>query len=96
MRGAIWYEWPKPSSTRSPAQAISLSVLSPLILSADLLLLIGGEIVGDVEGFADLLRRLALDHVSDGLATNIEKRLDIKVVGGLVAILLANYPLCTI
>lgn len=49
-----------------------------------MIFLLGCEIVLDVEGFADLLWRLALDHISDGLATDIEKRLDIEVVGSLV------------
>lgn len=57
-----------------------LPVLSPLVLPADLFLLLGREIIGDVEGLADLLRRLALDHVSDGLAANIEQSLDVEVV----------------
>lgn len=48
-----------------------------------MILLFGGEIVLDVEGLADLLRRLALDHVGDGLATNVQQGLDIEVVGGL-------------
>jgi len=60
-----------------------LTILSPLVLSANLLLLLGGEVVGDVECLADLLRRLSLDHVGDCLATNVEEGLDIEVVGGL-------------
>jgi len=60
-----------------------LTVLGPFVLPADLLLLLGGEIVGDVECLADLLRRFALDHVGDGLAANIQECLDIKVVRGL-------------
>ena len=48
-----------------------------------MILLFGSEIVLDVEGLADLLRRLALDHVGDGLATNVQQGLDIEVVGGL-------------
>jgi hypothetical protein len=35
----------------------------------------------DVEGLADLLGRLALDHVRDSLAADVEERLDIHVVG---------------
>ena len=61
----------------------SLTVLGPLVLTADLLLLLGGEVVGDVEGLADFLRRLSLDHVGDSLATNVKEGLDVKVVGGL-------------
>jgi hypothetical protein len=61
----------------------SLAVLSPLVLAADLLLLFLGEVVGDIKSLADLLGRLALDHVGNGLAANIKKGLDVKVVGGL-------------
>ena len=45
--------------------------------------LLRGEVILNVEGLADLLGRLALDHVGDSLATDIEKSLDVKVVGGL-------------
>ena len=61
-----------------------LAILSPLVLTADLLLLLGSEVVGDVEGLADLLGRLALDHVGNGLASNIKKGLDVKIVRSLV------------
>lgn len=60
-----------------------LSVLSPLVLAADLLLLLGSEVVGDVERLANLLGGLALDHVGDGLAANVKKGLDVEVVGSL-------------
>jgi hypothetical protein len=60
-----------------------LAVLGPLVLAADLLLLLGGEIVLDIERLADLIRRFALDHVRDSLAADIEEGLDIKVVGSL-------------
>ena len=76
MVGAIW-------DNRSSIWKGRLTVLSPLVLTANLLLLLRGEIVGDIECLADLLWRLSLDHVCDGLASNIQKRLDIKVVGGL-------------
>lgn len=59
-----------------------LAVLSPLVLTADLVLLLGGEVVLDVERLADLLGRLALDHVGNSLAAHVEKRLDIHVVRG--------------
>jgi len=59
-----------------------LAVLSPLVLATDLLFLLGGEVIGDIEGLSDFLGGLALDHICDGLAANVEKRLDIKVVGG--------------
>ena len=60
-----------------------LTILSPLVLTANLLLLLRGEVVGDVECLADLLWRLSLNHVCDGLTSNIQEGLDIKVVGGL-------------
>lgn len=62
---------------------ICLAILSPLILTADLLLLLWGEVVGDVEGLADLLRRLSLNHVGNGLTANIKERFDVQVVGRL-------------
>ena len=65
--------------------ARSLSVLGPLVLTADLLLLLRGEVVRDVECLADLLGGLALDHVGDRLAADVEERLDVQIVGGLDA-----------
>jgi hypothetical protein len=62
---------------------ITLTILSPLVLPTDLFLLLGSEIVGDIKGFTDLLRRLALNHVGHGFAANIKKRLNVEVVGGL-------------
>ena len=62
---------------------IGLAVLGPLVLAADLLLLLGGKVVGDVKGLPDLLGRLSLNHVGDGLATDVEQGLDIEVVRGL-------------
>jgi hypothetical protein len=59
-----------------------LAVLSPLVLTADLVLLLRGEVVLDVKGLANLLGRLALDHVCDGLAADVEESLDIHVVCG--------------
>lgn len=59
-----------------------LAVLGPLVLAADLLLLLGGEVVLDVEGLADLLGGLALDHVGNSLAADVKKGLDVHVVGG--------------
>ena len=60
--------------------AARLAVLSPLVLAADLLLLLRREIVLDVEGLANLLRRLALDHVGHRLAADIKQSLDVHVV----------------
>jgi hypothetical protein len=58
-------------------------LLGPLVLAADLVLLLGGEVVLDVKGFANLLWGLSLDHVGDGLAAHVEEGLDIEVVGSL-------------
>jgi hypothetical protein len=46
-----------------------------------LVLLLGGEVICDIEGFADLLRRLSLDHIGNGFAANVKKWLDIKIIG---------------
>lgn len=46
-------------------------LLSPFILAADLIFLLGCKVILDVESLANLLGRLALDHVGDGLATNV-------------------------
>lgn len=58
-------------------------LLGPLVLTTDLILLLGCEVVLDVEGFADLFWRLALNHIGDGLAADVEESLDVKVVGSL-------------
>lgn len=60
-----------------------LAVLGPLVLAANLLLLLGGEVVLDVERLTDLIGGLALDHVGDGLAADVEEGLDVEVVGSL-------------
>jgi len=57
------------------------AVLGPFILLLDLGLLLRGEIIDDVEKFADFLGLFPLDHVSNALAPNIQERLDIEVVG---------------
>ena len=58
-------------------------LLSPLVLTTDLVLLFRSEVVLDVESLADLLGRLALDHVGYGLAANIQETLDIEIVRSL-------------
>jgi hypothetical protein len=72
----------KPLGRKGKETCFSL-LLSPLVLATDLIFLLGSEVVLNVEGFADLLGRLALDHVGDSLATNIEKSLYVEIVGGL-------------
>jgi hypothetical protein len=42
-----------------------------------------GKVVDDIECSADFLRALAFDHVGNSLAANVEKGLDIKIVGSL-------------
>jgi hypothetical protein len=66
----------------SPSDSAS-QVLSPLVFTTDLLLLLGSEVIGDIEGLSNLLWRLALDYVGDGLATNIKEGLDIEIVSSL-------------
>lgn len=58
-------------------------LLGPLVLTADLILLLRGEVVLDVEGLTDLLGRLALDHVCDSLAADVEESLNVQVIGSL-------------
>ena len=57
-------------------------LMAPLVVPLDLLLLLVGEVLLDVEGPPDLLRRLALDHVGHALARHVQQQLDVKVVGG--------------
>lgn len=65
-------------STRWPSL-----LFSPLVLTTNLVLFLGSEVVLDVESLANLLGRLALDHVGDGLAADVQQRLDIEIVGSL-------------
>ena len=53
------------------------SLLSPFVLTSDLLLLLLREIILDVESLSNLLRRLSLDHIGHGLASDIQKSFDI-------------------
>jgi hypothetical protein len=69
-------------SSQRACKTWRLAVLCPLVLAADLVLLLRSEVVLNVEGLTDLLRRLALDHVGDGLAADVEEGLDVHVVGG--------------
>jgi hypothetical protein len=83
MRGQLVVTTGRRGTHREGRQRHRLAVLGPLVLAADLLLLLGSEVVLDVEGLSDLVGRLALDHVGDGLAADIEESLDVEVVGGL-------------
>lgn len=66
-----------------PDTVKDLAVLRPLVLAADLILLLGGEVILNIEGLADLLGGLALDHIGHGLASDIKKGLDVEIVGSL-------------
>jgi len=59
----------------------NLSILGPFVFTTDLLLLLRGEVVLDVEQLSDLFWGLALDHVGDGLATSVKEGLDVQKVG---------------
>ncbi len=52
----------------------------PLILPSYFLFLLWCEVILDVEGFANLLRGLALDHISHGLACQIQQVLNVQVI----------------
>ena len=62
---------------------LSHLLLGPLVFAADLIFFLRSEVILDIKSLSDLLGRLALDHVGDGLASDVKEWLDIKVVGGL-------------
>ena len=62
---------------------LPLLLLTPLVLLAHLLLLDRREVVLDVERLANLLGRLALDHVGHRLTRHVQQALDVQVVGRL-------------
>jgi hypothetical protein len=67
----------------SQTRSARLAILGPLVLAADLILLLWGEVILDVEGLSDLLWGFALDHVGHGLAADVQEGFDIQVVGSL-------------
>ena len=69
------------SRIRTSRAGHRLAVLSPLVLTTNLVLLLGREVVLNVERLTDLLRALALDHVRDGLTADVKEGLDVHVVG---------------
>jgi hypothetical protein len=83
MRGQLVLTAGRRGTHREGRQRHRLTVLGPLVLAANLLLLLGGEVVLDVESLTDLIGRLALDHVGDGLAADVKEGLDVEVVSGL-------------
>jgi hypothetical protein len=58
-----------------------LVLFTPKILFANLLFFLRSEVILDAEGVSDFLRRLALNHVGNGLASDIKKRLNVEEVG---------------
>lgn len=58
-------------------------LLGPLILTTNLILLLGGEVVLDVESLANFFGGFALDHVGDGLAAHVEESFDVQIIGSL-------------
>nr|GMD85594.1 hypothetical protein Iba_chr14aCG25870 [Ipomoea batatas] len=55
------------------------SLKCPSILPSDLFLLLGCEVIFDVECFADLLWCLPLDHISNSLTGKIQQALDVEI-----------------
>ena len=58
-------------------------LLSPLVLTTNLILLLRSEVVLNVKCLADLFWRLAFNHICNRLAPNIQQSLNVKVVGSL-------------
>lgn len=60
-----------------------ISLESPLVLPSNFLFLLGGEIILDVERLPNLLWSFPLDHISNSLASQIQKALDVQVISSL-------------
>lgn len=60
---------------------MTLLLLTPFILLTHLLFLSLGEIILDVERFADLFGCFAFDHVGNCFARHIKKTFDVQIVG---------------
>ena len=58
-------------------------LLSPLVFTTDLILLLRSKVILNVECLTDLFWGLALDHIRNRLASDIQQSLNIKVVGSL-------------
>lgn len=68
---------------RPPDLRLVNGALGPCVVLADLLELLGREVVRNVEFLPNLLRRLALDQVGDGPAPLVQQRLPVDKVGSL-------------
>lgn len=60
-----------------------LALLTPFVFLADLFFLFGSEVVLNVEGLADFFGGLALDHVGNSLAGEVQQWLDVQEVSSL-------------
>ena len=72
-----------PISVPSAKREMSFLLLGPFVLTTDLVFFFRGEVILDIEGLPNLLRRLAFDHIGYSLAPDVKKRLDVKIVGSL-------------
>lgn len=59
------------------------AVIAPRVVPTDFIELLRREVVLDVELGPNLLRSFPLDHVRDGLAGQVEQRLDVQKVRSL-------------
>jgi len=75
--------WGVVGADLQPPSGVLLTLITPLVLLAHLLFLLGSEIVLDVEGNTDLFGRLTLDHVGNRFACQVEQILDFQKVCGL-------------
>ena len=71
ISGRSWQRHPIP---------LHSDLLAPLVLLANLCLLLRGEVVYDVERFSDLLWRLAFDHRRYLGAGDVKQGLDVQIV----------------
>jgi hypothetical protein len=60
---------------------VSLGLLTPPVLIPYLRLFLGRKVVGNVKSRPNIIRRLSLDHTGDSRTGQIQKRLDIHIVG---------------
>lgn len=72
-----------PNLGKLPSSRPISTIFSPFILTANLFLLFGSEVVCDVKRLPDFFRRFPLDHVGNSLAADIEKSFNVEVVCGL-------------
>lgn len=71
------------SCCQIPQSNTALTDATTYVLLLDLSFLLRSKVIGDVEGTANLLSALTLDHIGDTLTSNIKERLDIEIIGSL-------------